>query len=66
MKKVGLYLIITFVIYLIGQFVWILLIFCDEPLFGSKFLEEMFLIQIYSLSGIFGLLSGIKLYQLNK
>ena len=66
MKKVGLYLIITFVIYLIGQFFWILIIFCDEPLFGSKFLEEMVFIQIYSLSGIFGLLSGIKLYQLNK
>ena len=66
MKKVGLYLIITFVIYLIGQFFWILTLFCNEPLFGSKFLEEMFLIKIYSWSGIFGLLSGIKLCQLNK
>ena len=66
MKKVGLYIIITFVIYLIGQLFWILTLYCNEPLFGSEFLESMFLIQIYNLSGIFGLLSGIKLYQLNK
>ena len=66
MKKVGLYLIITFVIYLIGQLFWVLTLFCNEPLFGSEYLESIFLINIYSLSGLFGLLSGIKLYQLNK
>ena len=66
MKKVGLYLIITFVIYFIGQLFWILTIYCNDPLFGYEYLETLFLIQIYSLSGIFGLLSGIQLYQLNR
>ena len=30
----------------------------------SDYLEEMVLLQIYTLSGIFGLISGIKLYRL--
>ncbi len=66
MKKVGLYLIITFVIYFIGQLFWILTIYSEEPLFGSEFLDLMVIVNIYNLSGLFGLLSGIKLYQLNK
>ena len=66
MKKVGLYLIITFVLYLIGQFFWILTEYNDEPLFGSEHLELMIIINIFNLSGIFGLISGIKLYQIKK
>ena len=66
MKKVGLYLIITFVIYFIGQLFWILTIYSEEPLFGSEYLDLMVIVNIYNLSGLFGLLSGIKLYQLNK
>ena len=66
MKKVGLYLIITFSFYLLGQFLWILTIYNDKPLFGSENLELMVLVNIFNLSGICGLLSGIKLYQLNK
>jgi len=66
MKKVGLYLIITFVIYFIGQLFWILTIYSEEPLFGSEYLDLMVIVNIYNVSGLFGLLSGIKLYQLNK
>ena len=66
MKKVGLYLIITFSFYLLGQLLWILTIYNEKPLFGSENLELMVLVNIFNLSGIFGLLSGIKLYQLNK
>ena len=66
MKKVGLYLIITFVIYFIGQLFWILTIYSEKPLFGSEYLDLMVIVNIYNLSGLFGLLSGIKLYQLNK
>mgnify|MGYP001460147302 CR=1 FL=1 len=66
MKKVGLYLIITFSFYLLGQLLWILTIYNDESLFGSENLELMIVVNIFNLSGIFGLLSGIKLYQLNK
>lgn len=66
MKKVGLYLIITFIIYFIGQLFWILTIYSEESLFGSEYLDLMVIVNIYNLSGLFGLLSGIKLYQLNK
>ena len=66
MKKVGLYLIITFSFYLLGQMLWIITIFNEKPLFGNENLELMILANIFNLSGIFGLLSGIKLYQLNK
>ena len=66
MKKVGLYLIITFSFYLLGQMLWIITIFTEKPLFGNENLELMILANIFNLSGIFGLLSGIKLYQLNK
>ena len=59
MKKVGLYLIITFVIYFIGQLFWILTIYSEEPLFGSEYLDLMVIVNIYNLSGLFGLLSGI-------
>ncbi len=66
MKKVGLYLIITFSFYLLGQLLWILTIYNDKPLFGSENLELMVLINTFNLSGVFGLLSAIKLYRLNK
>ena len=66
MKKVGIYLIITFSFYLIGQMLWILTIYNDKPLFGSENLELMVLINTFNLSGVFGLLSAIKLYRLNK
>ena len=65
MKKVGIYLIITFSFYLLGQILWILTIYNDKPLFGSENLELMVLINTFNLSGVFGLLSGIKLYRLN-
>ena len=66
MKKVGALLILTFVFYLIGQIIWWFTISCDQPLFGSKYLEEMTIFVVYTFSGICGLLSGIALYKLNK
>ena len=66
MKKVGALLILTFVFYLIGQIIWWFSISCDQPLFGSKYLEDIIMLSVYTLSGIFGLLSGITLYKLNK
>ena len=64
MKKVGLFLILTFITYLIGQLIWIISFYSGEPLFGSEYLETMVLIQIYNSSGILGLISGIMLYKL--
>ena len=66
MKKVGTLLILAFVFYLIGQIIWWFVISCDQPLFGSKYLEEITLFVVYTLSGICGLLSGITLYKLDK
>ena len=71
MKKVGLYLTLTFITYLIGQLVWYLSFISHEPLFGSEHLEgyqgtELILILIFTLSGIFGLISGVLLYKLEK
>ena len=66
MKKVGTLLILAFVFYLIGQIIWWFAISCDQPLFGSKYLEEMTILVVYTFSGICGLFSGITLYKLNK
>ena len=52
--------------HLIGQIIWWQAISCEQPLFGSKYLEEMTIFAVYTFSGICGLLSGITLYKLNK
>ena len=66
MKKAGLFLILTFINYLIGQGVWTAAFFSSEPLFGNIFFEEMLLIQIFNSTGVLGLISGIYLYKENK
>ena len=66
MKKVGLYLIIAFTFYLIGQVIWLFMIILDIPLFGSNYLDDMIINQIFTLFAIFGLITGITLYRLNK
>ena len=66
MKKVGLYLIIAFIFYLIGQIIWLFMIILDVPLFGSNYIDNMILNQIFTLFAIFGLITGITLYRLNK
>ena len=66
MKKVGLYLIIAFTFYLIGQIIWLFMIILDVPLFGSNYLDDMIINQIFTLFAIFGLITGITLYRFNK
>ena len=66
MKKSGLFLILTFINYLVGQGVWIAAFFSTEPLFGSAYFEELLLIQIFNSTGVLGLISGICLYKENK
>ena len=66
MKKVGLYLIITFTFYLIGQVIWLFMIILNIPLFGSDYVDNMILNQIFTLFAIFGLITGITLYRFNK
>jgi len=66
MKKVGLYLIIAFTFYLIGQVMWLFMIILDIPLFGSNYLDDIIINQVFTLFAIFGLITGITLYKLNK
>ena len=66
MKKVGLYLIITFTFYLIGQVIWLFMIILDIPLFGSDYVDNIIINQVFTLFAIFGLITGITLYRLNK
>ena len=65
MKKVGLYLILTFIFYLIGQVYWGALIACENPLFGTNHIDDIILNIIYTLSGACGLMSGVTLYKSN-
>ena len=66
MKKVGLFLIIDFTFYLIGQIIWLFMIILDVPLFGSNYLDDIIINQVFTLFAIFGLITGITLYRLNK
>ena len=66
MKKVGLYLIIAFTFYLIGQIIWLFMIILDVPLFGSNYLDNIIINQVFTLFAIFGLITGITLYRFNK
>ena len=66
MKKVGLYLIIAFTFYLIGQVIWLFMIILDIPLFGSDYVDNIILNIPFTLCGIFGLITGITLYRFNK
>ena len=66
MKKVGLYLIIAFTFYLICQVMWLFMIILNEPLFGSNYLDDIIINQVFTLFAIFGLITGITLYKLNK
>ncbi len=66
MKKVGLYLIIAFTFYLIGQIIWLFMIILDVPLFSSNYLDDIIINQVFTLFAIFGLITGITLYRFNK
>jgi len=66
MKKVGFYLTITFISYLVGQLLWTVSFFLDQPLFGSEYLDTFALILIITFTGIFGLICGLILLKLEK
>ena len=66
MKKVSILLILTFILNLIGQIIWWQVIFSEQPLFGSEYLEEITMFWVYTFSAICGLLAGIALFKLHK
>ena len=63
MKKAGFYLVLAFAINLIGNLLWFLTFIFDEPLFGYEYLENLVMILIYTLSGVFGLIAGFILFK---
>ena len=63
MKKAGLYLLLAFTINFIGNILWFIVFILDEPIFGSKYWEELILILIYTLNGVFGLIGSFLLYK---
>jgi len=63
MKKAGLYLLLYFTLNLIGNIIWFTTFFLDDPIFGSKYLEDLMLILIYNLVGVFGLIGSFILYK---
>ena len=63
MKKAGLYLLLAFTLNFIGNILWLIVFFLDEPIFGSKYWEEFMLIIIYTFNGIFGLIGSFLLYK---
>ena len=65
LKQVGFHLMLTFVFFMCAQLIWTVSMFMDAPLLGSKHLEDMLIGQTFTVSGIFGLIAGIKLYKLN-
>jgi len=66
MKKVGFYLTLTFISYLIGQLVWIFSIISKRTLLGSEHLETFTLILFFTFIGIFGLMSGSIVLKIEK
>ena len=65
MKQVGIYIIIAFIFYLIGQVIWFLIII-EKPIFDNEYLDNLIIHQVFTFFGIFGLISGITLYKLKK
>ena len=63
MKKAGLYLLLAFTINFIGNILWFIVFILDEPIFGSKYWEELMLILIYTVNGVFGLIGSFLLYK---
>ena len=66
MKEIGLYFILSFIFFLIGQILWGISVLMVGPLFGNKVIEELVIGHSYSVCAIFGLIASIKLYKKSK
>ncbi len=62
MKRIGLLFLIAFLFFLLAQVLWTITLIIDEPLFGSKNLEDWSINIPYSLCSIFGVIASLKLY----
>ena len=63
MKSVGLFFIITFVFFFLGQAFWTYSIYWETALLGSRELDQTWSSHAFTLSSIFGLIASVKLYR---
>ena len=66
MKKIGFLFTITFLFFLLAQTLWTIALVTEEPLFGSKTIEDWSINIPYSLCSIFGLTASFQLYKVKR
>ena len=66
MKKIGFLFTITFLFFLLAQTLWTIALVTEEPLFGSKTIEDWSINISYTLCSIFGLIASFLLYKHTK
>tara|TARA_B100000287_G_C20097429_1_gene568979 strand:+ start:126 stop:329 length:204 start_codon:yes stop_codon:yes gene_type:complete len=66
MKKSILFLIVAFVFYLLGHLLWTVALIFEKPLFSNIQIETWLINIPFLFFAVFGLMSSIKLYQINK
>ncbi len=64
MKNVGVYFILTFVLFMLGQILWTTALISEGHFFNDKFIEDMIVGQNFTASGLFGLFGSIKFYKI--
>ena len=63
MKNVGLFFLIAFLFFFIGQVLWTIALIIEVPLFDNQQVEDWVINTTFTLCSIFGLIGGVKLYQ---
>ena len=63
MKSAGVFFILTFAFFFIGQAFWTYGIFFDSPLLATRELDQNWSSHAFTLSSILGLIASVKLYK---
>lgn len=66
MKSVGLFFVLAFAFFFLGQAFWTHGIYMDDPLLGSQELDQIWSSHAFTLSSIFGLIASVKLYKASR
>ncbi len=62
MKPIAVLFFITFGFFFLGQAFWTHGLYMDDPLFGSRELDELWSTHAFTVSSVFGLIASAKLY----
>lgn len=63
MKSAGIFFILTFACFFVGQALWTCGIYCDSSVLGSRAIDQTWSSHAFTLSSIFGLVASVKLYR---